>query len=357
MKNETSTFTDTRDGKTYKIVKIGKQIWMAENLAYKPDSGNFWPYLYDESKIDDYGYLYDFETGKNACPEGWELPTMEDFEVLLENYKQDGALAYSSLIENGDSGFSALFTGWRHHLGSFFDVGQGAFFLSSSLYKEYVNYLGVRNTTQKAEIGIEYQSMGYSIRCIKESTRNTDAQSANISEKQVQSQQLGTPVFGSFKDSRDGNVYKTVKLGSQVWMAENLNYDAGSACWHYDNNPENSLKYGRLYSWELAKNVVPKGWHLPTKVEFETLLNHFENEDEAYDMLVNNDDLGFSALLGGYYDSSWGFSFIGEHTNYWTSTEYHSTYSWYLNLVSQTKKAIMRKYKKELGFSIRCIQD
>ena len=76
--------------------------------------------------------------------------------------------------------------------------------------------------------------------------------------------------FGSFTDPRDGKTYKTVKIGNQVWMAENLNYDAGSGSWCY----EDCSQYGRLYNWETAKGVAPQGWHLPSKSEFETLLNN-----------------------------------------------------------------------------------
>lgn len=95
---------------------------------------------------------------------------------------------------------------------------------------------------------------------------------------------------GMFTDKRDNHVYKTIKIGNQVWMAENFAYKAINGCCSYNNNETNVSVYGYLYDWETAKKVCPKGWRLPTKKDFENLLESFGDKGNAGKFVYSKDN-------------------------------------------------------------------
>jgi len=164
--------------------------------------------------------------------------------------------------------------------------------------------------------------------------------------------------YGSFTDTRDGKTYKTVKIGTQVWMAENLNYNIGSGSWCYDDNSSNCNKYGRLYDWETAKKACPAGWHLPSKSEFETLLNNYGGEgSNAYNALIPSGSSGFSALFGGWRYYYGDFDGIGGRGYFWSSSPNDSIDAWGLGVSSDIKDAYVYIYSRSVGFSVRCLQD
>ncbi|MDD4110826.1 MAG: FISUMP domain-containing protein [Clostridia bacterium] len=168
----TGTFTDNRDGKTYKTVVIGNQTWMAENLNYETASSS----CYYENVINCkyYGRLYDWQTAASVCPAGWQLPSKSDFDTLLFNYGGEGNNAYNNLIIGGNSGFSALFGGFLNVDGIFYFLGGYGGFWSNSHYDENNGSTKVvllirgadGDNEAKAYMGSAFDIIKYSVRCI-----------------------------------------------------------------------------------------------------------------------------------------------------------------------------------------------
>jgi uncharacterized protein (TIGR02145 family) len=174
----------------------------------------------------------------------------------------------------------------------------------------------------------------------------------------------------TFTDPRDGRVYKTVKIGSQVWMAENLNYDAPGSKF-YDNDPKNGEKYGRLYDWETAMKASPAGWHLPSDEEWGVLIKSVGGEEMGGKYLKaksgwndykgkscnGQDTYGFAALPGGYGDSGGSFYYVGRYGTWWSSTECDSNYAYYRDMLYDHEYVNRNDYGKYGLFSVRCVQD
>ena len=175
---------------------------------------------------------------------------------------------------------------------------------------------------------------------------------------------------GTMKDRRDGKTYKTVKIGDQEWMAENLNYQTGeSKC--YENKPENCDKYGRLYVWREAVTACPDGWHLPNEQEFEDLKTlagqKADDIDQAGTVLKSTigwsengngtDGLGFGALPAGGYGSYDSFTNEGNNAYFWSSSEYDSSVACHLDLDYSDEYANVFNYNKLNAFSVRCVKN
>lgn len=145
-------FTDTRDNKEYKTVKIGNQVWLAENFAFKPKQGNFWAYNNDETLVKEYGLLYDWQTANEICPKGWHLPSYDEWIELYNSLKDDGnsdgvgiKLKSSTHFRGGknSSGFTAIPSGYYNPLEKAF-LSLGVFGMWwSSISDLYINEMRV----------------------------------------------------------------------------------------------------------------------------------------------------------------------------------------------------------------------
>ena len=211
--------------------------------------------------------------------------------------------------------------------------------------------------------------------------------------------------YDTIIDSRDGKVYKTVEIGDQTWMAENLNFDPGQGgsgedeyewSWCYNNEPKNCDVAGRLYTWAAAmdsagvwsangkgcgfkrtcsptypvRGVCPEGWHLPSQAEWKALLTAVGGQSSAGKVLKSQsgwyengngtDAFGFSALPAGdkYYKGD--FSNEGRLAELWSSTEYnnHDTHeAYHMDLSYEDGYANLCGYAKYYGESVRCVKD
>jgi len=169
----------------------------------------------------------------------------------------------------------------------------------------------------------------------------------------------------SLVDKRDGKTYRTVVIGNQTWMAENLNNDGGGKC--YDNDPSNCAKYGRLYTWDEALAACPAGWHLPSDVEWTALVDYAGGRKTAGKKLksktgwVNNgngtDEHGFSALPGGYCNSGGNFYNAGKYGNWWSATEKNASDAWTRYMYCNGEYVNRNYGGKAFLFSVRCLKN
>ncbi len=345
------SFTDSRDGKKYKTVKIGEQVWMAENLNFKIKDS--WCYDNKTSNCKKYGRLYFPETAKKACPAGWRLPSVQEYEILFENV--GGRLnagrtlkaksGWNKNVEGSDDfAFSAL------PAGTFVYDGEG--FGGKGKYTGFLSYLGdgtYAMSITNDDPWISYESAvdfvdGYSVRCIKGKEE--------------------------FIDSRDGEKYKIVTIGTQTWMAENLNYETDDS-WCYDDEASNRNKYGCLYELynknkkELV-DICPEGWRLPTSDDFEELIKTVGGKKIAGKKLKSErgwkeqgkgvDEVGFAAYPAGFR-SCLGLGLVhseGALTSFWSSTDGAETWLGLRLNEENTHAEIDDVFS--CGSSVRCIK-
>jgi len=207
--------------------------------------------------------------------------------------------------------------------------------------------------------------------------------------------------YGSLTD-QEGNTYKTITIGTQTWMAENLrttkyrngekialvkdndawtNLTIGAYC-NYNNtiNLDTISSFGRLYNWFAVsdnRNIAPNGWHVPTASEWITLITYLGEGDFANGLGIAggkmketgishwnspnyeaDNSTGFTALPGGYrsYDNG-KFWLIGSHGYWWSTTEYETSFAILYVLFYYNKEIYRNIYSKNDGISVRCIKD
>lgn len=170
-----------------------------------------------------------------------------------------------------------------------------------------------------------------------------------------------------FTDPRDGERYRTVRIGNQIWMAENFRHNKKEYkkgyWWNYNGNKEQIKQYGCLYDWNSAMKLAPAGWHLPTKTEYEEMIESVSEAglDAVYFLEVGGSS-GFDAVYGGMYNELYSPDSIGDTAFYWTSQPRSSwkdndDYHYYLCLTRWEKKwGFDSLYTSQL-LSVRYVKD
>ena len=471
------TFVDERDGQRYKAVRIGDQIWMAENLnvgtriegiSGSSDNMVIEKYCFEdfEANCDTFGGFYqwdemmqynpsdDGDTGtiQGVCPVGWHIPTDNEWKILeeelgvdaieLDNTGWRGTDEGGMLKDTGTCfwndpntgatnsiGYSALGTGYRSFNGTFWEKGLVTHFWSATEYGAITTEAFKRqlsNTYATISRSSIQKTFGYPVRCVRDiidpltialegtntssirgndgaidltingglpsyhvnwsdgsTTEDVAGLSAGVYTVTV-TDTLGTQVIDSiriydtFVDERDGQRYKAVKIGGQVWMAENLNYYTPTESMYYDNDSATYADtYGRLYWLATARQVCPSGWHLPTDDEWKILEKELGMPEEQLNLQTwrgtneggkikeagllhwsspNTDatnETGFSALPAGAEEFG-SFYYIGLSADFWVYS-----YSAWMRTLSFSNGGIARGKLPgpDRGLSVRCIID
>ena len=365
--NEMGSMIDPRDGQVYKTATIGEQTWMAENLNYEND-GSF---CYDDrmSYCIKYGRLYTWDAAMKACPTGYHLPTLEEWNILLDSVggvEHAGTkLKISTGWENGYinyekgkdcCGFSALPAGRKNKDGSYIEKFKRTYFWSASEITSFMAYNISMKTSSAAHLYESSKISALSVRCLKGDVLPKNERSF-FSYQTCAATKGGE--FIMLNDSRDGKMYRAVRIGGQVWMAENLNYkSAESSC--YKDSPDYCEKYGRIYSLSEAKNVCPAGYHLPSPDEWKVLFNTL-GQFEAGTILkaktgwINGgsgtDDYCFSAFPAGGSDGV-----EGEEARFWSNTD-DSNIVLYMSLRNSSDMAYLNDGDRNSKLSVRCVRN
>jgi uncharacterized protein (TIGR02145 family) len=199
--------------------------------------------------------------------------------------------------------------------------------------------------------------------------------------------------YGSVSDN-DGNTYKTIQIGTQTWMAENLKttkYNDGTTiplvtgttawaalstpgyCWYRNDAATYKATYGALYNWYTVNTgkLCPTGWHVPSDAEWTTLTIYLGGGTVAGGKLKETgtthwlspntgatNETGFTALPGGDRDNNGAFVLIGYDGRWWSSTEGSTYYAWARNMLYNYSNvsSFVNLYKQD-GYSVRCLKD
>jgi uncharacterized protein (TIGR02145 family) len=170
----------------------------------------------------------------------------------------------------------------------------------------------------------------------------------------------------SFIDVRDGQSYPIVRMGGQEWMAKNLNYKSEKGSYCYNNEIDNGVKFGRLYTWTAAKNACPAGWNMPNNEAWVALATiaggyydvigdeHIGSPQKAYQELMNKE--GFAGELGGYRAVDGAFEYLNRRGRYWSLDEFNAEDAYFFSLSKDSGRSAQNTGDKANARSCRCVR-
>lgn len=441
-------FLDTRDYKVYKTIEINNvagyafngAVWLAQNLDYAATKS----FCYDNNQDScaKYGRLYPWSVAmdsaatfskggagcgygltckksgivRGVCPEGWHVSTYSEWKKLSDALYSTTAgynLKSEKLWEEHPHtdgkgnyyGFSAIPAGVRNAAQQSVGIGTDAYIWTSREYDEeraYHAYLYYAWADLFIPEGPKNSAM--SVRCVKNNGTSADVIESSSS---VVASSSSEEVFGTLLDIRDGHTYRTVKIGSQVWMAQNLSFKYGESTktksYCYDDEDSScDTTFGRLYTWGAAmdssgrfgkagkgcgykancdgithvtsltpdtyvRGVCPEKWHLPSVGEWEALINEVGGATTAATKLKaatlwssgasETDPYGFSAYPAGIRNEDEIYDMRGSLASFWTSSSnYSNTEAVYMHF-DDSESVATKAQSSAIAASVRCVKD
>ncbi len=235
---------------------------------------------------------------------------------------------------------------------------------SYDIYKDFENATKISSSSQENKnIWEEYDPTSSSSETQSVPTISSSDQQAPVI---ISTGSSYNATANTLKDFRDGQTYKTVTIGTQIWMAENLNYATDNS-YCYGGENANCDAYGRLYKYGEATSVCPTDWHLPTKQELATLVSKAGGEANAGKKLKSSsgwnyggngtNDFGFNVLPAGYKHSNGTYESVGLGADFWSST-YSGEQVCFLDLDYDSDASyVYCNLDPKFVLSIRCIKD
>lgn len=353
---------------------VQKMIQRVEKDGVKPDNSRYYMY---EDKMIEFFKAYNWQDEVVSMKEIWvERPDLQSYYWAQIKTKNSGGAFYVHYDPY-----------WQQAGGSMLAVEPN---LWPSNFKKHVDDLNAKleaeeKARQEERIKVEKLAMESALN----EAEKLDVQLLEKELAEVEKLMIEQGLEKIY--DADGNSYRVVKIGNQIWMAENLkttkysegskipnvtnnsewlNLKSGAYCWYQNDSIKNKHRWGALYNYYTIadeRNVCPSGWHVPTKVEWETLINFlggmtygggkmYTAYRNGYLIQGLDNSSHFTAIMGGGQFPG-GFSDLKSYAYYGTSTSFNESDSYAIVLEYNNTSLGLQNGSKTFGISVRCIKD